>query len=89
MRVNAKIRSTPLTVLIDTRSTHNFLHEALVKVARLQTENNTSSRVVVANGEKILSPGLCKEVTLHLQDSQFLVDFYLIELEGCDAVLGA
>ena len=76
-------------VLVDTGSTHNFLHEPLAKLARLQIEVNSSLRVVVANGEKIHSPGLCRKVTLNLQNSQFLVDFYLIELEGCDVVLGA
>ena len=29
------------------------------------------------------------KVTLNLQNSQFFIDFYRIELEGCDAVLGA
>ena len=43
----------------------------------------------MANGEKLWSPGLCQEVTFNLQNSQFLVDFYLIKLEGCDAILGA
>ena len=28
-------------------------------------------------------------MTLNLQNSQFLVDFYLIALEGCDAILAA
>ena len=89
MWVLAKIGKVPLTVLIDTSSTHNFLHEPLAKLVGLQTEINSSLRVVVANREKIHSPGLCREVTLNLQNSQFLVDFYLIELESCDAVLGA
>ena len=89
MRFMAKIGKIPLTVLIDTRSTHNFLHEPLAKLVGLQTESNSSLRAVVANGERIGSPGMCREVTLNLQNSQFLVDFYLIELEGCDAVLGA
>ena len=44
---------------------------------------------MVANGEKIRSLGMCKEVTINLQNTQFLVDFYLIELKGCDVVLGA
>ena len=45
--------------------------------------------MVVANGERLQSSRLCREVTLNLQNSQFLVDFYLIELEGCDAILEA
>ena len=43
----------------------------------------------MANREKIRSSRVCREVTLNLQNSQFLVDFYLTELEGCDVVLRA
>ena len=45
--------------------------------------------MVIENGKRLRSPGLYCEVTLSLHNSQFLVDFYLIELEGYDAVLGA
>ncbi|EXB28516.1 hypothetical protein L484_006138 [Morus notabilis] len=89
MRVAAKVGKIPLTILIDSGSTHNFLHTPFARIAALHTEANSALKVIVANGEKIRSPGLCREVTLHLQESQFLVDLYLIELEGCDAVLGA
>ena len=83
MRVTTKIGKYPLTPLIDTGSTHNFLHESFVKLAGLQTESNSSLQVVVANGERLRSLGLCREVSLSLHNPQFLVDFYLIELEGC------
>ena len=66
MRVMAKIGKITLTVLIDTGSTHNFLHEPLAKLVGLKTESNSSLRVVVANGERIRSPGMCKEVTINL-----------------------
>ena len=66
MRVSTKIGKVPLTVLIDTGSTHNFLHDPFARLAGLQTESNSSLRVVMANGEKLRSPGLCQEVTLCL-----------------------
>ena len=89
MRVLASIGKFPITALIDTRSTHNFLHESFTKLASLHIETNSSLRVIVANGKKLRSPGVCRGVALSMQNSQFLVDFYLIELEGCDAVLEA
>ena len=55
----------------------------------MQIESNSSLRVVVADGKKLRSPRLCRKVTLNLQNSYFLVDFYLIGFEGCDALLGA
>ena len=88
IRVSATIGKFPLTTCNDTGSTHNFLHESFAKLASLHTETNLSLRVVVANGEILRSPGLCIKVTLYLQNSQFFLDFYLIELEGYDAILG-
>ena len=80
MRITAKIGKVPLTALIDTGSTHNFLHEPFARLAGLHIESNSSLRVMVANGERLRNLGLCREVTLNLQNSQFLVDFYIIEL---------
>lgn len=82
MIVTTKIGKVPLTMLIDMGSTQNFLHEPFTKLAGLHTQSNSSLRVVVAIREKLRSPRLCQEVTLNLQNLQFLVDFYLIKLEG-------
>ena len=86
MRVTATIGNFPVTTLIDIGSTHNFLHESFAKLAGLSIETNSSLKVIVANGEKLRSPEVCRGVTINVQDSQF-VDFYLIELEGCEAIL--
>ncbi|KAJ0112390.1 hypothetical protein Patl1_03214 [Pistacia atlantica] len=43
--------------------------------------------VVVANGEKLSSPGQCKGVFMRMQKVTLMVDFYVLPLEGCDAVL--
>lgn len=45
--------------------------------------------MVVVNGEKLTSPGRCKGVQLQLQGTKIDAEFYLLSLEGCDAVLGA
>ena len=89
MCVTVTIGKFPLMTLIDTESTHNCLHESLAKLVGLPIETDSSLRVIVANGEKLRSPRVCRGVTLNVQNSQFLVDFYLIELEGYDVVLGA
>lgn len=42
----------------------------------------------MANGAIVLSAGLCSAVSLKLQGRLFIMDFYLLPLGGCDAVLG-
>ncbi|KAH9680855.1 hypothetical protein KPL71_026714 [Citrus sinensis] len=89
MRLQSSIGKASLTILIDSGSTHNFLHHKFVKIAGLKPEPGCLLSVVVANGEKLTSPGRCKGVQLQLQGTQIEADFYLLSLEGCDAVLGA
>ena len=44
--------------------------------------------MVVANRERLSSPWCCNGVKLFLQDIPIEVDFFLLPLEGCDAILG-
>jgi hypothetical protein len=45
--------------------------------------------VLVANGEKLTSGGICKGVSIRMGKALFQVDFYILPIEGCEAVLGA
>ena len=43
---------------------------------------------MVAFGEKLSSLGKCSQVQLRLQKVPFMVDFFILPLEGYDVVLG-
>ncbi|KAH9686686.1 hypothetical protein KPL70_014455 [Citrus sinensis] len=89
MRLQSSISKVPLTILIDSGSTHNFIHHKFAKIAGLKPEQGCLLSVIVANGEKLTSPSHCKGVQLQLQGTKIKAYFYLLSLEGCDAVLGA
>jgi hypothetical protein len=55
----------------------------------LELDRHTEFEVLVANGEKLSSKGKCSEVQVWLQNIRFTVEFYLFNLSGYDAVLGA
>ncbi|KAJ4964981.1 hypothetical protein NE237_016830 [Protea cynaroides] len=76
MRVKGGLQNKLDTVLIDSGSTHNFMSQTL------------ANRVMVASGEKLISPGKCNQTQLILQGIPIFVDFYLLPLEGYDVVLG-
>ena len=71
MRVVEKLSKTLITILIDSGSTHNFLHESFDEVLGLHIEVNSALRVIVANGARIQSLGLFSKVKLNLSDSLF------------------
>lgn len=88
MRIHPQIGKTLLTILIDSGSTYNFLHLKIAKVVGLKLESGCLFSVLVANGERLLSLGCCNGVQLMLQGTPIEVDFFLLLLEGCNAILG-
>lgn len=51
-------------------------------------EQRGGLRVVVANGERVKSKGLCRQVPLKVNQHCFLVDLYILPLNEFDVVLG-
>ena len=88
-RVKALMKGRFLTILLDSRSTHNFLSEGMADRLKLQPCKVGRFDVIVANGEKLMSGGRCQGVRVEMQGNAFVSDFYLLPLEGFDAVLGA
>ncbi|KAF8405189.1 hypothetical protein HHK36_010089 [Tetracentron sinense] len=52
-------------------------------------EMGAELQVMVANGEKLKSHGLCKDLHFSIQQHTFTTDVYLLHFGGCDMVLGA
>ena len=88
MKVYGQIGRTISMALIDSRSTHNFVSISLAQLLKLQPKRGKEMEVIVASGEKIRNPGKCVQVPLILQGVNFLVDFYILPLEGYGIVLG-
>ena len=88
MRIHSQMGKTSLTILIDSGSTHNFLHHKFAKIIGLKLERSCLFSLVVANEERLSSPGRCNGVKLSLQGIPIEVDFFLLPSEGCDVILG-
>lgn len=44
--------------------------------------------VQVADGNKMKSEGICEGTPILVQKIEFQVDFFLLQVEGCDAIFG-
>ncbi|XP_026449981.1 uncharacterized protein LOC113350110 [Papaver somniferum] len=89
MRVTGYIAGQPLTILINSRSTHNFLHPKIAKRCGISTKSiNDTMSVLVGNGGILKTQGTCSDISMKLQDYQLYTDCFLLELSGCEAVLG-
>ncbi|XP_026399027.1 uncharacterized protein LOC113294867 [Papaver somniferum] len=89
MRFNGYTKAQSITVLIDSGSTHNFLHPSLAKRCDylIQSKNSPLS-ATVGDGGTLDTQGVCLSVPILLQQHNISVDFHLLDISGCDAVLG-
>jgi hypothetical protein len=88
MKVYGRIRKSIFLTLIDLGSTHNFISLALPHMLKLQPTEGEGMEVMIASKEKIRSPGKCVQISVELQGRIFIVDFYILPLEGYGVVLG-
>ena len=87
MRVRGKINGSGLVILVDTGSTHNFVDVLLVSSLQLKVDVSRILEVKVANGIVVRTQGFCNSVLVCVQEVEFCVQFHVLALGGCDAVL--
>lgn len=88
IRVLGHIRGYWVVILLDTRSTHNFINFVLVRNLQLFMDTTRILEVRMANGDLIRTKGECKDLLIKMQGKDFLVDLHVLTLGGCDVVLG-
>lgn len=88
MRVHGLVKKQKVVILIDTGSTHNFLNQEVVKRAGVETVDTDPLTVFVADGTKMISSAICKGFKWEMQGVVFQADMRILELKGCDMVLG-
>ena len=88
MRIRGNIKRKALTILIDSGSTHNFLDPIVAKRTGCLIQTTNPLKVAVADGTKITSDAICRQLTWNMQEKEFQADLRLIPLVGCNMVLG-
>jgi hypothetical protein len=88
LKLKGHIKNDNVTVLIDTRSTHNFLDIKIARKLKLFVYPVRDMKVMVANNKKNGNVGKCHKVKLQIQDFNLESELYTIPLGGVDVVLG-
>ncbi|XP_026452487.1 uncharacterized protein LOC113352960 [Papaver somniferum] len=89
MRIMGYMKGQPLTFLIESGSTHNFLHPNLARqCGYIPQVNDTALCVTVGDGGQMQTKGSCHSIPFTLHGYSFSADFHLLDISGCDAVLG-
>lgn len=88
MKLKGVVEGKEVTVLIDSRDTHNFIHKKIVQDLQLPLSKTTNYGVVVGNRVEIRGKGVCKVVVLRLPKLIVTVDFLPLDLGRMDVILG-
>ncbi|XP_019171199.1 PREDICTED: uncharacterized protein LOC109166765 [Ipomoea nil] len=82
------VQRQKILILVDSGSTHSFLDPKLLSQLRKDPVKASPLTVTIANGEQVRSDSVCLGLNWEVQGEEFTKDFRLLNLRGCDMVLG-
>ncbi|RZS13089.1 hypothetical protein BHM03_00044621 [Ensete ventricosum] len=88
LKIKGFLRQQPVIILINARSTRNFMSSKVATHLMLQKGDYNGFEVNVANGQIMKCNQKCPWVKLILQEQDIVADFFLLPLDGFDIVLG-
>ncbi|VFQ63645.1 unnamed protein product [Cuscuta campestris] len=88
LKLAGSVHGTAVQVLLDSGSTHNFIHPGVAERLALVLHPVTPFRVYVGNGDSLRCSYSCPRTPLSLQGHLFEIDLYMLEVHGPDIVLG-
>jgi hypothetical protein len=77
-----------IRALVDSGSTHCFITTNTTERLGLVWSSQQGLTVGVSNGEQVSCLEICPHAGITIDNEQFLIDFYIIALEGYELVLG-
>ncbi|XP_047965215.1 uncharacterized protein LOC125209670 [Salvia hispanica] len=82
------IGASAVRILVDTGSSHNFLHPAVAEKLALPLRQIRPFRVYVGNGESLLCSHASIQTRLVIQKHVFLIDLHILPVHGPEVILG-
>ncbi|RDX92774.1 hypothetical protein CR513_25050, partial [Mucuna pruriens] len=67
---------------------NNFIQEAMARYLGLDYQSTSTLNVLVGNGHELGSEKICKDVSLLIQGKMFVMNHYVVDIQGANVVLG-
>jgi predicted aspartyl protease len=88
MRLQVHLLDTVMEALVDSGSTHSFISLETASRLHLQPDYSLGIQIMVANGDRVVSTGICRGIHIFINNEEFVLDFFIIPLAGYEMVLG-
>ncbi|XP_012827980.1 PREDICTED: uncharacterized protein LOC105949233 [Erythranthe guttata] len=88
LKVLGKHKGQPITILLDTGASHSFLDPQTAIRLKCDRVCNKRSKVKVAGRLQVECDSFCPNFQWEMGDCKFEISVTLLELGGCDLVLG-
>lgn len=82
MKVPRFIKNCPVTIMVDSNSSHNFVDIGLVKRLRSYLDTKHVFNVKIADGGKVATKGTIAQASVKIQDFHFVTICMLFHWEG-------
>jgi Retroviral aspartyl protease/Reverse transcriptase (RNA-dependent DNA polymerase) len=88
IKLQGHIRHLEITAMVDSGSTHSFIHPSIVQLLSLPTIIFEPLTVITASGAKLTAHHLCAQLQIELQNHTFAADLRVLKVTDHDIILG-
>ena len=88
LKIRGFIKHRPVVVMIDSGSTHKFIHQRVAKAVHCFFRAVSNFQVQIADWGTMKCEGCCENVKLQMGDYQLKTHMFSIHMGGCDIFLG-
>jgi hypothetical protein len=89
LKLISYIKHQKVIILVDSGSTHNFIHHCIAQETHCYIHVVNNFQIMSANGGSMKCGGRCENVCLQFGDYHLKSHMFVIDMGGCDIVLGA
>jgi hypothetical protein len=87
MQLAVRVVDQILEALIDPGFTHSFISTSVIARLHLEPLHQPGLHVKVTNGDRVSSAGICRTLRIFIDSDEFVVDLFIIPMEGYDMLL--
>ncbi|KAH6775676.1 hypothetical protein C2S52_013237 [Perilla frutescens var. hirtella] len=88
LKLFSKVHGRQMLTMIDSGASHCFISDYLARLLELPIDSSADIAVVLGDGTRIRTRGVCKVVLFIISDRTFHITCYVFPLRSVDVILG-